>query len=73
MTNKIISLESRRPLDDLEVMARFCNSPKQQMRREERREAAAMKKKASAACVVFATFASGFAVGFAAALCAFFM
>lgn len=71
MTNKIISLENHRPLDDLEVMARFCNSPKQQARRQERREVAVAKKKASAARAAFTVFASGVAVGFAAALCVF--
>lgn len=73
MNKNIISMQSRRPLDDLEVMAQFCNTPQQQQRRQERREADKVARTTVNIKASLALFTSGCAVGFLVALCAFFL
>lgn len=62
MNHNIIPIP-RRPLNDMDVMVRLCNSPAQQIRRMEKREAARRERMKSQAAATAALLSVGAVFG----------
>lgn len=62
MNNNIVPMQ-RRPVNDMDVMVRLCNSPAQQLRRMEKREAARKERMRTQATVTAALLSVGTVFG----------